>query len=137
MRAKFKKLMKKAGGDGWTEIPNCLLMGDDWPSVTMPLQARHRCMLIALLARDYHGGFFKVGLRTLGEATGLGNDSIIQTTSDLEQLGLITVNRHKRCTNEYSLEGFYTRFVELALPKAPPAPTPEVKPYMRPADATW
>lgn len=118
MREKFKSHMKKRGGGGWTEIPNCLLTGEDWKG----LKSRHRYLLIALLARDYHGGKFKLGMAALQKATGLGNHTIIAATSELEELGLLRVTRgprNERKPNEYDLTPFYEQFIE------PPAPTPE------------
>jgi hypothetical protein len=133
MRDKFRNQMKKKGGGGYTEIPNCLLTEKDW----MGLNAKHKHLLIALMARNFRDESFKVGIKALSKATGLGNATVIATTSELEKMKLLIVKRgprNLRIPNEYDLTPFYEQFIKDQSPPIPEAPPKQVTKFELPDD---
>jgi hypothetical protein len=115
--------MKRSNG-GFTVVPNCLLNGIKMQVGNEEMKFRHKMVIIALLSFDFHGGAFKVGMRFLKNAAGLGTDTIRLAIQELVDAKFLRVSRVKNCVNEYDLTPFYEKFLESQLSLTPATPTP-------------
>lgn len=106
--------MMKKGGNGFTIVPNALLLEDSlcWLCGNNKMEAKHRMVLLTLLAHDFHGDWFKAGMESLKSATGFGRTTIWSIIKELESALLVKVRRNYNCVSEYNLDGFYERFLE-------------------------
>ncbi len=126
----FRRTLSRKGG--FTIVPNCLLTGSPMTlSEGRPMEFRHRMLLLALLAIDYKGGWFKASQRLL-KRSGLGTNSIALATKELVAAGFLQVRRMENCMNEYNLDRFYQRYLEQLNPAPQPEPEPE-KPAWQPS----
>ncbi len=108
LQDKYKRALSKRGG--FSIVPSALLIGEPILQDKEPMQFRHRMLLLALLALDFHGGWFKAGRRVL-KRSGLGNESIALATQELVAAGLLKVSTRPNCLTEFNLDGFYKQVI--------------------------